>query len=236
MERLRRARNRVLGWFRKFGGRLRHDGARWLVMLLGLVMIGIGSLVPGTHSQAIAVLIVIGAGLFVVGALLPWFKEAEVGVKSFRIIRGEKAEATPWLKTEETALGRVAELVLPDQNIARQVVEETVEAIQTFDDPISPEERATTIFRTLVSCLERANEEIWIDGNFPVLSPSTGIEALRLVDFPARIAYVLRNQGLQEQEVAKILRRRPEEIESARQEVRATIKPFVEGRRKAADA
>jgi hypothetical protein len=205
-------------------------------MLLGVAMIAVGALVPGTHSQAIAALVVVGAGLFVVGALFPLFKEAEIGVKGFRITQGEKSAAAPWLKAEETALGRVAELVLPDAGIASRVVEETVEAIQKYADPISPEERATTTFRTLVAYLERANEQLWIDGGAPVPSPGSGIEALQLVEFPARMAYVLRTQGLQEEDVAKILRRSPAEIERARQEVRSTIKPFVEGRRKPSDA
>lgn len=231
-----RLNRKILEPLRKLLGVLRRDGSRWLVMLLGIVMIGLGALVPGTHSQAIAALVIVGAGLFVVGALFPLFKEAEIGLKGFRITQGEKADAAPWLKAEETTLGRVAELVLPDAGAAQRVVEETVEAIQTYRDPISPKDRATTTFRTLVSFLERANEELWIDGRLPLPTPSSGIEALQLVDFPARMAYVLRNQGLQEQEVSKILNRTPEEIEKTRQEVRSTIKPYVEGRRKAADA
>lgn len=228
-------KNRFFGRIRELIAPLRRDGSRWLVMLLGIAMIGLGALVPGTHSQAIAVLVIAGTGVFVIGALLPRFKEAEIGLKGFRLTFGEKAEAAPWLKAEESTLGRIAELVLPDTGTAQQVVEETVEAIQAYNDPIPTKERPTTTLRTLVSFLERANEGLWIDGYLPPASPDSGIEALQLVEFPDRMAYVLRNQGIQEQEVSKILQRTPEEIEKARQEVRSAISPYVEGRRKSSD-
>ena len=236
MQRLAQIQQKLLGLLRRLVGVLRRDGGRWLVMLLGIVMIGLGSLVPGTHSEAIAVLVLVGAALFVVGALLPWFKEVEVGLKAFRLIQKEQVDAAPWLKAEETTLGRVAELIIPDRSTARRVVEETIEAIQSYIDPITPKERATTTFRTLVSFLERAHEELWIDGRLPISKPNSGIEALQLVDFPARMAYVLRNQGLQEQEVSEILNRSPKEIEKDRQEVRSTIKPYVEGGGKSSEA
>lgn len=199
-------------------------------------MIGLGSLVPGTHSQAIAVLVLVGAALFVVGALLPWFKEVEVGLKVFRLIQREQIDAAPWLKTEEITLGRVAELILPDPRTAQRVVEETIEAIQNHREPIAPKEQATTTFRTLVSFLERAHEELWINGRLSISEPDSGIEALQLVEFPARIAYVLRNQGLQDEEVSEILNRSPKEIEKDRQEVRSVIKPYVDQGGKSSEA
>jgi hypothetical protein len=228
-------RQKLLGLLRRLASVIRRDGGRWLVMLLGIVMIGLGALVPGTHSEAIAVLVLVGAGLFVVGALLPWFKEVEIGLKAFRLTQRDQIDAAPWLKAEETTLGRVAELIIPDGSTARRVVEETIEAIQAYIDPITPKERATTTFRTLVSFLERAHEELWIDGRLPISEPTSGIEALQLIDFPARMAYVLRNQGLQEQEVSEILNRSPEDIEKDHREVRSTIKPYVEGRGKPKD-
>jgi|SRR5215212_1012846 len=227
MKRLAQATDQLLNGLRSRLTSLQREGARWLVVALGIGMIILGAVVPGTHSEAVAALVIVGAGLVVVGALLPRFKEAEITLKGFRLTQDAKPEASPWLIAEEKALSRVAELVLPDPSAARQVVEETVEAIQEYKDPIAGAKRATTTFRTLVSFLERTNERLWIDGFEPPATPANGIEALQLVEFPDRMAYVLRNQGLQDQEVSEILRRSPEEIEKARQEVRSKISPYV---------
>ena len=191
-------------------------------------MIALGAVVPGTHASAVNVLIVVGAGVVIIALLMPRFKEAELGVKGIRLVGGARSDPAPWLRAESATLSHVAELILQDREAAARVVERTIDAVRKHRTPISADDIDTVTFKTLVSFLESADERRWLAGAARNVRPENPIAALRLVDFPERIVYVLRQEGLRQKDVANILDRTPAEVEEARSKTRSTIAPFVD--------
>jgi hypothetical protein len=221
---------------RRLADRSRQQATRILVVLVGLGMIVLGAKVPGTKQSAVTVLIVLGSGLFVTGALLPRYKDIDIGLKGFRLSQGDRGDPTPWLRAEASVLGRVAEMVLPDPKVAARIVEETLAAIEYSRTPIPLEDWDLITFRTLVSFLQRANEEVWLAGSSGGLEPANAFEALTLIDFRDRLPYALRAVGLQDHDIAEILKRSQEDIEASTDRTREAIEPYVDDHRGGIDA
>jgi hypothetical protein len=199
----------------------------WPLVVLGVILIGVGLKVPGTHSNTASLLVVFGCSMLSAGMAAPWFKKLRLpGGAEFE---GEEGpDPAPWLEVEKKTMIRVAQLTLNDNTKrAKTTVKKALGQARRYRSQTPPRNRDTTAYRTLVMSLKRADEGIWFNGSQGAAEPRNGVEALQLVEFWPRIAYVLGRQ-MRTKDVATILERPEAEIEAEIELCRSTIAPYVQ--------
>ena len=198
----------------------------WPLVVIGVVLILAGMMVPGTQSGVASALVTFGCLTLVAGIAAPRFKKVRLpGGTEFESENGP--DPAPWLEAEKKTLLRVARLVLNDDvKRAKRTVRKTLAQVRRYRAQTHAGNRDATAFRTLVELLRRAEEGSWFDGSKRVTKPSNAIEALQLVDFDPRIAYVL-SQQMRPKDVAVILGRSQSEVEVEIGLCRSTIAPYI---------
>src|SRR5204862_8136845 len=88
----------------------------WPLLAVGLLLVALGALVPGTQPTAVTTLIVIGSSLSAGAALAPAYRELEIGPTKFRMARDEvDAEMPPpWMVAQVKTLSEIARRVTGD--------------------------------------------------------------------------------------------------------------------------
>lgn len=212
----------------------------WPLVGLGVCIVAFGGvIVPSDHSYAACATIFVGAFLVVLGLFYGSYRERlpegiEVGRNGIQISWGSSPDPTPWVQGTSEDLNKLAALTLGDADRAAEVVEETLSAVDSSPQPISEQERDVVIYQTFVRFLEREDERAWREGRSK-RSPESIAEAVPDVPFRSRIAYVLRQHGLQPNEVADILERSAAEVEIESQAARAELEIFSDGMERSAD-
>lgn len=204
--------------------------AIWPLVLIGVILIGVGIKVPGTQSGVASALVSFGCLMLVAGIAVPRFKKVRLpGGAEFESEKGP--DPAPWLEAEKKTLLRVARLMLNDDvKRAKQTVKRTLGKVRRYSSQTHPANRDTTVYRTLVEMLRRVEERRWFDGLRQTVEPRGGIEALQLVEFDRRVAFVL-SQQMRGPDVARILERPEAEVEAEIRLCRETIAPYIDGAR-----
>lgn len=222
----------------------RVDGRSWRgvgLCVLGAGMLLVGFLYDGPKKDTVAsVLILLGAAELAIGLLLPRLSELEIGPSGFKTkLASSDDEFRVVFNAEAPRLERFAKLVCGDATLARELVEEALVRTREQQRHVARSERGALALRTLTELLETASERTWLRGS-PRSSrgPSRGsdagdrdsaiTDALNQLDFPARVAFLLRvDWPLRTQEVADVLDR---DIDAVRDDItraREQLKPYV---------
>jgi hypothetical protein len=196
-------------------------------LFFGALFVAAGLAVPGTQSGTATVVVSFGCFLFTIGLLGPRYRKVRLPGGS-EIEAGERQAPTPWLEAEKKTLLRVARLMLNDDiKRAKQTVKRTLGKVRRYRSQTDLGNHDATVFRTLVEMLRRVDERRWFDGLRQTIEPEGGVEALQLVEFDRRIAYVL-SQQMRAPEVAQILERPLLEVENEIRLCREQIAPYID--------
>jgi hypothetical protein len=204
------------------------DEVNWTLFFLGIGMIVLAVLVvPGSQSGAASLLIVIGAGVAVAGALAARFSQLEIGPKGIKVSReGDSSMPLPWLAAEAETLSQVAQVVLGSPRLAREVVEDAISRVHRHRKEIPRNSLDLATFKTLVALLERAENKRWFSGSRGDQKADRIQVALRDLPLAARIAFAL-SLEFPASGVAEILGRSEEEIVKDVEVARTAVAPHV---------
>jgi hypothetical protein len=206
----------------------RLDDANWILLFLGIGMIVFAVLVvPGSQGGAASLLIVMGAGLAVAAVLAAPFSELEIGPSGIKVTRDSVTSMPlPWLVAEAETLSQVAQVVLGNSQLTREVVEDAVSRVnkQRKNIPQSRVDLAT--FKTLVALLKRAENKRWFSGSRIDQSFDQIEGALRKLPLDARIAFAL-SLEFPTSEVAEILGRSEDEIATDVEVAKTAVAPYL---------
>ena len=193
-----------MGWRGEIDNALTLDGSNWRLFIVGALLIVLGVAVPGTQPEAVTGLILVGSGLTAIAMLAPAYREIEIGLTKFRLNRGESEAPAPWLVAEADTMVGIARRTLGDAALARSIVEDVLTQVRRESKRISRDDREVVKLRWLVARLHKADQQrVWGDGQASE-APNETMEALRTVDFDARVAFALCSE-FQAKEVASVL-------------------------------
>lgn len=200
----------------------------WPLLILGVSMIVAGVAVPGTQAEVVMALIVLGAGLAVTGALGSQFRQFEIGPKGIKLNRDDSGTTpAPWVAAEAETLGQIAQLVLGNRDLAREVVEDVLAKIHRYRGRIPPNRRDAAVFKTLVAELHRREKKMWFSGRHVVDESDGTRAAVRGLEFPIRVAFVL-SLDLPAKDVADILDRSEGEVSTDIETATKVLSPYIE--------
>ena len=202
--------------------------ANWLLLFLGIGMIVFAVLVvPGSQGGAASLLIVIGAGVAVAAVLAAPFSELEIGPSGIKVTRdSETLMPLPWLVAEAETLSQVAQVVLGNSQLAREVVEDAVSRVNKQKKNIPQSRLDLATFKTLVALLKRAENKRWFSG-YRIDQTFDRVQGeLRKLPLDARIAFAL-SLEFPTSEVAEILDRSGDEVATDVEVARAAIAPYL---------
>lgn len=189
----------------QIGGAIGLEGLSWPLLALGLLMIGLGVVAPGTAPEAVTVLILAGSSLSAIAILSPIYREFEIGLTKLRFARGDTEVPAPWLVAKAETLTNIARWALGDPQLARRIVEDALTMVQRVNRRIPRDEREVIKLKTLVALLDKANQRRALEGAERGVKGTGGtMEALQSVDFDARMAFALRSE-FRIKEVADVL-------------------------------
>jgi hypothetical protein len=177
----------------------------WPLLTLGLLMIGLGVVAPGTQPKAVTVLILAGSSLSAIAVLHPIYREFEIGLTKLRFARRDTGVPAPWMVAEAETLASIARWALGDSELARSIVEDALTMVRRVNRRIPRDEREVMKLKTLVALLDKADQQRMLaGGERDGTAPNGTMEALQAADFEARIAFALRSE-FRIKEVAGVL-------------------------------
>ncbi len=196
------------------------------LLAVGLLLVALGALVPGTQPTAVTTLIVVGSSLSAVAVLAPAYRELEIGPTKFRMARDDPdLEAPPpWMVAQVETLSEIARWVTGDPTLARNAVEATLSIVQNAGRRISRGNREVIKLKTLVACLDKVEQQRALPDRQSNERKTfhTTVGALQELTFDTRIAFALRSQ-FPAKEVATILESSPERVEAEADRARSAI-------------
>lgn len=207
------------------------EEANGYLLVLGVGMIGLGVLLPGSQSGTVSLLITLGAAIAVAGILSPRFSQLEIKPLGIKVGQDSGGPMPlPWLAAEAETLNQIAKLVLGNQQTAREVVEEAISQVRRLRNDIPRTKIDLARLKTLVALLESKEKKLWFRGD-QVDDESDEIQAA-IHEFPVftRIAFAL-SLEFPESEVAQILGRPAEDVVSEIVAVRDALAPYLEERK-----
>lgn len=206
------------------------EGLNLPLLAVGLLMVGLGALVPGTQPKAVTALIVTGSSLTALGVLAPIYREFEISLTKFRVARGDEELPAPWMVAEAETLSSIARLVLGEPELARNTVEDALSKVRRVSRQIPRDDREVMKLKTLVALLDRAEQKRTLAGGHKAgnAAPTSVIEALQELDFSDRVAFALRSE-FPLKEVAAILECPEEDIAVRAERARSRIGSGVAG-------
>jgi hypothetical protein len=200
----------------------------WPLVIVGVAMIAAGAAAPGTHGQAVVLLIVFGSGLVVAGALATRYKQLEIGLQGIKVSRDDgQAMPMPWLVAEAETLSGVAQLVLGDVELARKVVEDVLAKVSPYRRQVPLGQHDVTTFKMLVEGLRRAEKKSWFNGGRAIDRSDRAGAALDRLGFSRRVTVAL-DMELPAKEVAEILDRSEADVSLEVEEARKALSPHLE--------
>jgi hypothetical protein len=207
------------------------EEANGYLLVLGVGMIGLGVLIPGTRSGTVSLLITLGAAIAVVGILSPRFSQLEIKPLGIKMGRDSGAPMPlPWLAAEAETLDRIAKLVLGDHTLAREAVEVAISRVRKHRADIPRTRTDLARLKTLVALLESQEKQIWFRGDH-VSDESDEIQAaLRKFPIETRIAFAL-SLEFPDSEVAQIVGRSEKNVAAEVSAVRNAVAPYLEKRK-----
>jgi hypothetical protein len=198
----------------------------WPLLTLGLLMIGLGVIAPGTQPKAVTALILAGSSLSAIAVLHPIYREFEIGLTKLRFARRDTGAPAPWMVAEAETLTGIARWALGDSDLARTIVEDALTMVRRVNRRIPPDEREVTKLKTLVALLYKADQRRMLadDGRAGSAAITNGtMAALQAVDFEARIAFALCSE-FRVKEVAEVLDSSEEEVSVQIQRARDVVR------------
>jgi hypothetical protein len=196
----------------------------WPLLTLGLLMIGLGVVAPGTQPKAVTALILAGSSLSAIAVLHPIYREFEIGLTKLRFARRDTGVPAPWMIAEAETLTGIACWALGDSDRARTIVEDALTMVRRVNRRIPPDEREVMKLKTLVALLYKADQRRMLSGDGRAGDVSNGtMAALQAVDFEARIAFALCSE-FRVKEVAGVLDSPEEEVAAQIQRARDIVR------------
>jgi DNA-directed RNA polymerase specialized sigma24 family protein len=215
------------------------DHASLLLLVFGVGMCVAGALYSGPQDAVASTLILAGVAVAVAGVLLPRLRELEIGPGGLKTSIRDDVDPQPLVDAQVPRLNRFAHLVSGDSEQARELVEDALARTRVQHRRVPPDERAAFTLRTLVELLDTAEERHWLrgklrtrSGHADVPDPQASgavIQALQQLDFPARVAFLLRaDWSLRLDEISRLLEQPLEIVKDDVARAREVLRPYIE--------
>lgn len=212
---------------------MRGDTTRPLAGVLGAALVVAGYFYPGEDGNVVMTLIAAGTGFLWVAVVLRGVRSFEFG--PLKTTLAEDYLVGPHFHVADMNLDRFACMMLGDVELGRVSVENALIKAGRQRRRLPADQRDAFIMRSLVQIMETADDRHWLLGRDekardrgparswrlrrrPALSAGNtdAIVTLQKLDFPARLAYLLRTEGaLSLTDIAVLLERPSEEIARA---------------------
>jgi DNA-directed RNA polymerase specialized sigma24 family protein len=192
-----------------------------LVPVVGFLMLVAGVVLTGLTDAVAIALIVVGAGMFLIGILLPALTEFEIGPGGFSAkLRERDDEARVALEPDSERLGRIAMWLSGDPSAGKALAEEALAEIRVHWQESRREDPRAAARRRLVELAAKAAPAVGPGG--VVATPATSEPAAeellsRVASLPVeeRSALVLRLiDGMGTDQIAGALGRPPSTVEA----------------------
>lgn len=200
------------------------------VPLVGLLMVAAGVLLPGLGDSVAIALIVVGAGMFLIGTLLPVVSEFEIGPGGFSAkLREQDEEVHEALSPDAQQLAGLATWLAGGRGAGQQLAERAL--VETYLDwPTAREDPRLAARKNLVDLVSSVPAAVGAETADAALSPDAHALLRRMASLPInqRLSAVLNLlDGQDVDQIARLLGQSQEavsaELTGARQALAAAL-------------